>query len=106
MLDRGNVGYAVRRPTVLFCSDEFWDERGDDIVSIDPTIEVVRLVGDEHVTPSDLERITVAFFSPDTVAGAMPGRSWRPAHAARTCVAADVLAGTDNPVFGRCASEA
>jgi phosphoglycerate dehydrogenase-like enzyme len=52
-------------PDVLFCSDVFWDERGEEIVTIDPTIEVVRLVGDEHVTPSDLDRITIAFQTPD-----------------------------------------
>lgn len=50
---------------VLFCTDEFWDRRGEEVVAIDPTIEVVRLVGDEHVTPSDLERITIAFHTPD-----------------------------------------
>lgn len=52
--------------TVLFCSDRFWDDHGDDVVTIDPTVEVVRLVGHEHVTPGDLDRITVAFFSGDT----------------------------------------
>ncbi|MFP5489546.1 MAG: D-2-hydroxyacid dehydrogenase [Acidimicrobiia bacterium] len=84
---------------VLFCTDTFWDERGDDIVTIDPTVEVVRLVGDEHVTPSDLDRITVAFFSPD----AWPSRS---ANFMGTCLRAERLhwlhtmsAGTDHPVF-------
>ena len=51
---------------MLFCSDTFWDDHGDDIVAIDPTIDVVRLIGDEHVTPTDLDRITIAFFSADT----------------------------------------
>jgi D-2-hydroxyacid dehydrogenase (NADP+) len=84
---------------VVFCSDEFWDQRGDDLVSIDPTIEVVRLVGDEQVTPSDLERITVAIFSPDLY----PIRS-RPFMDA--CVRCPNLtwfqgsfAGFDNPLF-------
>ena len=35
---------TVGAMAVFFCSDVFWDERGDDIVSIDPAIEVVRLV--------------------------------------------------------------
>ena len=52
-------------PDVLFCSDDFWDERGEELVAIDPTIEVVRLVGSEHVTPSDLQRVTIAFHTPD-----------------------------------------
>jgi phosphoglycerate dehydrogenase-like enzyme len=83
----------------LFCTDTFWDERGDDIVAVDPTVEVVRLIGDEQVTLSDLERITVAYLSPDT----WPSRT-RPFMGA--CVRAPHLrwlqsfsAGTDNPVF-------
>jgi phosphoglycerate dehydrogenase-like enzyme len=91
---------TVAAVTTLFCSDTFWDERGDDIVAIDPTVEVVRLVGDEHVTPSDLERITVAFFSGDT----WPDRAGR---FLGTCTRAPNLewlqtfsAGTDHPVFG------
>lgn len=84
---------------VLFCTDTFWDERGDEIVAIDPTVEVVRLVETEHVTPSDLDRITVAFFSPD----AWPARA---SNFMGTCIRAPQLAwlhtmsaGTDHPVF-------
>ena len=84
---------------MLFCTDTMWDERGDEIVSIDPTIEVVRLVGHEHITPSDLERITIAFFSPD----AYPNRVSK---FMGTCVRAPKLewlqsmsAGTDHPVY-------
>jgi phosphoglycerate dehydrogenase-like enzyme len=84
---------------VLFCTDTFWDERGEDIVTIDPTVEVVRLVDTEHVTPSDLARLTVAFFSPD----AWPDRA---SNFMGTCVRAERLqwlhtmsAGTDHPVF-------
>jgi phosphoglycerate dehydrogenase-like enzyme len=87
------------RPPVLFCSDTFWDERGDDIVAIDPTVEVVRLVRNEHVTPSDLERITMAYFSGDT----WPDRA---AMFLGVCTRAPNLewlqtfsAGTDHPVF-------
>lgn len=92
-----NVGSMAA--TVLFCTDTFWDDRGDEIVAIDPTVEVVRLVGKEHVTPGDLERITVAYFSPDT----WPERA---ATFMGTCVRADNLqwlqtfsAGTDSPIF-------
>jgi phosphoglycerate dehydrogenase-like enzyme len=92
-----NVGGVAA--TVLFCTDTFWDDRGDQIVAIDPTVEVVRLVGHEHITPGDLERITVAFFSPD----AWPHRA---ANFMGTCVRANNLkwlqtfsAGTDSPIF-------
>lgn len=51
--------------SVLFCTDDCWDECGDRLVEIDPTIEVVRLVGDEPVTTGDLERVNVAFYSAD-----------------------------------------
>ena len=85
--------------TVLFCTDTFWDERGEGIVTIDPTVEVVRLVGDDRLTPSDLDRIAVAFFSPD----AWPDRA---ANFMGSCIRADHLqwlhtmsAGTDHPVF-------
>ena len=85
---------------VLFCSDTFWDDHGDDVVAIDPAIEVVRLIGDEHVTPDDLERITIAFFSGDT----WPERS---ASFLGACTRAPNLAwlqtfsaGTDHPIFG------
>ena len=84
---------------VLFCTDTFWDDRGDEIVGIDPSVEVVRLVGTEHITPSDLNRITVAFFSAD----AWPARA---ANFMGTCVRAERLewlhtmsAGTDHPIF-------
>ena len=50
---------------VLFCSDVFWHERGEELTAIDPAIEVVQLVGDELVSDADLERITIAFFSND-----------------------------------------
>ena len=55
---------AVMRD-VLLCSDRFWEERGDDVLAIDPTIEVVRLIDGERLSPDDLERITIAFFTPD-----------------------------------------
>jgi phosphoglycerate dehydrogenase-like enzyme len=51
---------------VLFCTDTFWDDFGDQIVALDPSIEVVRLVDDEEITQGDLERITISFASPDT----------------------------------------
>lgn len=84
----------------LFCSDTFWDEYGDDVVAIDPSIDLVRLIGDEHVTPADLERITIAFFSADiwpersgSFLGACtraPGLEWLQSFSA----------GTDHPIFG------
>ena len=84
---------------VLFCSDVFWHERGEELTAIDPAIEVVQLVGDELVSDADLERITIAFFSGDT----WPDRAGR---FLGTCTRAPNLewlqtfsAGTDHPVF-------
>lgn len=51
---------------VMFCTDTFWADYGDEIVAIDPAIEPVLLVGDEHVSDADLDRITTAFLTPDT----------------------------------------
>lgn len=92
-------------PDVLFCSDEFWDECGEALVTIDPTVEVVRLVGDEHITPSDLERISIAFHTPDlwrtrtnTFMGAAvrcPNLRWMQTAAA----------GTDHAIFERLRSQ-
>lgn len=84
----------------LFCSDTFWDDHGDDIVAIDPTIDVVRLVGSEHVAPADLERITIAFFSGDTWperSGSFLGACTRAPHLEWL---QSFSAGTDHPVFG------
>lgn len=84
----------------LFCSDTFWDDHGDDVVAIDPTIDVVRLIDDEHVTPADLDRITIAFFSGDT----WPQRSKSFLGACTRAPNLEWLqsfsAGTDHPVFG------
>jgi phosphoglycerate dehydrogenase-like enzyme len=84
---------------VLFCSDLFWAEHGEKIVAVDPSVEVVLLVGDEHVTECDLDRITLAYFSGDT----WPERAGR---FLGTCTRAPNLewlqtfsAGTDHPVF-------
>lgn len=84
---------------VLFCSDHFWHERGEELTAIDPAIEVVQLVGDELVSDADLERITIAFFSGDT----WPDRAGK---FLGTCTRAPNLewlqtfsAGTDHPVF-------
>ena len=87
--------------TVLYCSDAFWDEHGEQVVAIDPTVEVVRLVADEHITAGDVDRITVAHFSPDlwpnrtrafmTVCLRAPNLRWMQL----------MNAGTDDPVFTR-----
>src|SRR5262245_15263674 len=90
---------AASTGTVLFCTDTFWDDRGDQVVAADPTVEVVRLVGDEEIIDSDLERINTAFFSPDV----WPNRV---GPFARTCLKSPRLqwlhtffAGTEHPVF-------
>lgn len=90
-----------RPPTVLFCSDEFWDRRSDEILAIDPALDpdtdVVLLVGDELV--AELDRPTVAFFSGDL----WPDRAGRFLGACTRMPDLTWLhtfsAGTDHPVF-------
>jgi phosphoglycerate dehydrogenase-like enzyme len=84
---------------VFFCTDTFWEAHGTAVHAIDPSIEIVQLEGDRQVEPADLDRITMAFFSPDT----WPDRS---AKFMGICVRAPNLrwlqtfsAGTDHPVF-------
>ncbi len=87
-------------PTVLFCSDTFWDDHGEMVTAIDPTIEVVRLIGDEHVSDADLARIDIAFFSGDTWpkrSGAFLGACTR---APNLRWLQTFSAGTDHPIFG------
>lgn len=88
-------------PPVLFCTDTFWTDRADDVFAVAPNVEVVRLVGDEHVSSDDLARVEVAFYSAD----AWPSRS---SHFIRACLDAPDLAwlhtfsaGIDHPVFSR-----
>ena len=84
---------------VLFCTDTLWEARRSELVAAAPGIEVVPLVGDEHVGDDDLARITVACFSAD----AWPARG--PAFL-RVCLGAPALrwlhtfsAGVDHPIF-------
>ena len=85
--------------TVLFCTDTFWDEAGDRIVALDPTVEVVRLVGDEQVIVSDLERITAACFSSDVYPDRMRAFLGVCSRAPRLAWLHTSFAGTDHPVF-------
>ncbi|MEX2625342.1 MAG: D-2-hydroxyacid dehydrogenase [Ilumatobacteraceae bacterium] len=84
---------------VLFCTDTFWDRRGDEVAAIAPELDVVRLIGKEHVDDTDVARVTLAFFSAD----AWPERA---PNFMRVCLQATGLrwlhsmsAGVDNPVF-------
>ncbi len=83
---------------VLFCTDTFWTENGEQIEGIAPGIETV-LLTDEPVSEADLARITMAFFSHDAwperaasffgAATRAPNLSWL--HT--------MSAGVDSPVF-------
>jgi phosphoglycerate dehydrogenase-like enzyme len=86
--------------TVLFCTDTFWDEHGDQVVALDPTVEVVRMVGDEHVTPSDLERVTAAFLSPDVYPSRLRSFIGACVRMSRLEWLHSCFAGTDDRVFG------
>jgi phosphoglycerate dehydrogenase-like enzyme len=85
--------------TVLFCSDTFWDEGGDRVVAADPAVQVVRLVGEEEVIASDLERITVAYFSPDVYPDRLRPFFGVCMEAPRLRWLHSTFAGTDHPVF-------
>ncbi len=83
----------------LFCTDTVLDAYGDRIRSIAPDLEVIALRPGEEVSPADIERITIAFFSNDawpdragaffTVALATTNLRWF--HS--------MSAGVDSPVF-------
>ena len=84
----------------LFCTDTFWEQYGDRVRAVAPRVDAVVLTGDEPVAETDIERITMAFFSGD----AWPGRA---APFMRVSLDATNLrwlhsmsAGVDNPVFG------
>lgn len=50
---------------VVLVSDLVWDTYGEQLLSVDPSIDAVVLRGTEHVSDDDLARITTAFFSGD-----------------------------------------
>jgi phosphoglycerate dehydrogenase-like enzyme len=85
--------------TVLFCTDTFWDEAGDRIVATDPTVEIVRLVGEERVIASDLDRITAACFSSDAYPDRLHSFLGVCINAPRLRWLHTSFAGTDHPVF-------
>ncbi|WP_420452201.1 D-2-hydroxyacid dehydrogenase [Ilumatobacter sp.] len=84
---------------VLFCTDVFAEEHRDRLASIAPDLELVELVADEPVSPEDIERITIAFFSHD----AWPERAERWFGVATRAGALEwfhtMSAGVDSPVF-------
>jgi phosphoglycerate dehydrogenase-like enzyme len=85
---------------VLFCTDTFWTAHQTQIEAIAPGIEALLLTGDADIGPSDLERITISYFSHDAwperaasffgVVTRAPNLSWF--HT--------MSAGVDSPVFG------
>lgn len=85
--------------TVLFCTDTFWDEAGDRVVATDPTIEIVRLVGEERVIASDLDRITAACFSADVYPHRMRTFLGVCSNAPQLGWLHTSFAGTDHPIF-------
>ncbi len=83
----------------LFCTDTFFDAHADRIASIAPDLDVIALRPGEEVSATDIERITVAFFSND----AWPERA---APFFKVALSADSIewfhsmsAGVDSPVF-------
>ena len=84
---------------VLFCTETFWEAWGDQVRAIAPDIETVLLVGEEPVADTDLERITIAFFSHDAWperAGNFFGVALR---ANNLAWLHSMSAGVDSPIF-------
>lgn len=84
---------------VLFCTDTFFEANEDRLRRVAPELEYVTLNGDELVADTDIERITLTFFSSD----AWPERA---ANFFGVAMRADNLrwlhtmsAGVDSPIF-------
>jgi len=90
---------VAEAPDVLFCTESFHDRHRERFATIAPDIEVVVLRDEGEVSASDVERITIGFFSPDawperapsfmSVALSAPNMKWF--HT--------MSAGVDHPVF-------
>lgn len=91
---RGRLGGVA-----LFCTDTVLDAYGDRIAAIAPDLDVIALRPGEEVSPDDIERITIAFFSND----AWPERAgpfFKVALAANNIGwFHSMSAGVDSPVF-------
>lgn len=87
----------------LLCSDVFWRRRGEDVLAIDPSLDVIQMVGHARLADEQLARIEIAHFSTELY----PDRS---SHFMGACVRAPHLAwlqsfsaGVDHPVYERLA---
>lgn len=86
---------------VLFCTDTFWGEYGEEIAGFAPDLETVLLTGDDRVSEADQQRVTISFFSHD----AWPERTPAFVGASLGCTNLKwfhtMSAGVDSPVFAR-----
>lgn len=85
---------------MLFCTDTIWQRYGGEITSAAPGIEVVEMTGDDTVSPADLERITIAFFSGDAWPERAASFFGAAIHTPNLHWLHTFSAGVDSPVFG------
>jgi phosphoglycerate dehydrogenase-like enzyme len=85
---------------VLFCSAAIWSQYADDIERAAPGIEVITFTAGDHISETDVGRITIAFSSDDLYPVGLPGFF-------KVCLESPSLqwiqvfnAGIDHPVFG------
>jgi len=86
-------------PEVLLCTDTFWEQHGDAVKSVDASIDAVCLIEDRRVSEADLERVTIAFWSPDTYPERVKPFLRTALRAPKLRWLQSFFAGSDDPVF-------
>jgi D-2-hydroxyacid dehydrogenase (NADP+) len=87
-------------PPVLLCTDTFWADHGDLLHEVVPTLRV-ELLGSTWLAPDALERITIAFCSPDVQDGRMRAFLGSCLRAPRLAWLQLFFSGTDDPALAR-----
>ena len=87
-------------PDVLLCTERFWSEFGTRVTALAPTIDGVRLTGGAQLEQAELDRVTIAFWSPDTYPDGVRPFLGAARRAPNLRWFQSFFAGTDNPVFG------
>ncbi len=83
----------------LFCTDTFHAAHGDRIAAIAPDLEVIELRRGVEVTPEEIERITIVFFSDDAWPDRAPSFFKVALAATNTQWLHSMSAGVDSRVF-------
>jgi D-2-hydroxyacid dehydrogenase (NADP+) len=86
-------------PEVLLCTDTFWEQHGPAVRSVDASIDPVCLIDGQRVSDDDLERVTIAFWSPDTYPDRIKPFLRTALRAPNLRWLQSFFAGSDDPVF-------